>query len=230
MGGQACVFYGAAEFSRDLDLLVLADASSLNALRAAMASLDAETIAVPHLDGQFLQRGHAVHFRCRREDVKALRIDVMSKLRGSNTFVQLWSRRTTIEVEGIEIDMLSLPDLVVAKKTQRDKDWPMIRRLVEQAYFSLPRVPDENSLEFLFLELRTPELLIRLANQFPDAAQLYTLSRVPVARALEGNIEEVSAALSVEEAAERGIDRAYWKPLKLEIEQLRRSRVKHEDE
>ena len=25
MGGQACVFYGAAEFSRDLDLVVLAD-------------------------------------------------------------------------------------------------------------------------------------------------------------------------------------------------------------
>jgi hypothetical protein len=25
MGGQACVFYGAAEFSRDTDLLILAD-------------------------------------------------------------------------------------------------------------------------------------------------------------------------------------------------------------
>ena len=29
MGGQACVFYGAAEFSRDLDLFVLADATNL---------------------------------------------------------------------------------------------------------------------------------------------------------------------------------------------------------
>jgi len=25
MGGQACIFYGAAEFSRDVDLAVLAD-------------------------------------------------------------------------------------------------------------------------------------------------------------------------------------------------------------
>ena len=27
MGGQACVFYGAAEFSRDTDLAVVADAA-----------------------------------------------------------------------------------------------------------------------------------------------------------------------------------------------------------
>ena len=29
MGGQACVFYGAAEFSRDTDLLILADPANL---------------------------------------------------------------------------------------------------------------------------------------------------------------------------------------------------------
>ena len=29
MGGQACAFYGAAEFSRDLDLLVLAEEGAL---------------------------------------------------------------------------------------------------------------------------------------------------------------------------------------------------------
>ena len=32
MGGQACVFYGAAEFSRDTDLLVLADTTNLQRL------------------------------------------------------------------------------------------------------------------------------------------------------------------------------------------------------
>ena len=30
MGGQACVFYGAAEFSRDTDFAVLADAHNLS--------------------------------------------------------------------------------------------------------------------------------------------------------------------------------------------------------
>ena len=40
MGGQACVYYGAAEFSRDLDLLVLADPANLLCLRGALAELE----------------------------------------------------------------------------------------------------------------------------------------------------------------------------------------------
>ena len=47
MGGQACVFYGAAEFTRDLDLLILADSENLGRLRVALADLEAEPIAVP---------------------------------------------------------------------------------------------------------------------------------------------------------------------------------------
>jgi hypothetical protein len=33
MGGQACVFYGAAEFSRDTDFAILAEAANLARLR-----------------------------------------------------------------------------------------------------------------------------------------------------------------------------------------------------
>jgi hypothetical protein len=46
MGGQACVFYGAAEFSRDLDLLVPAGAGNLAQLESALAGLQARPIAV----------------------------------------------------------------------------------------------------------------------------------------------------------------------------------------
>jgi hypothetical protein len=35
MGGQACVLYGAAEFSRDLDLALLPDPANLDRLEAA---------------------------------------------------------------------------------------------------------------------------------------------------------------------------------------------------
>ena len=93
----------------------------------------------PPLEERHLLRGHAVHFRCRREDVAGLRIDLMSSLRGVAGFEELWARRTTIEVAGEPIDLLALEDLVRAKKTQRDKDWPMIRRLVEQSYFAHSR-------------------------------------------------------------------------------------------
>jgi hypothetical protein len=39
MGGRACVFYGAAEFSRDTDLAVLAEPENLECLRAAFKEL-----------------------------------------------------------------------------------------------------------------------------------------------------------------------------------------------
>jgi hypothetical protein len=224
MGGQACVFYGAAEFSRDLDLLVLADANSLNLLSHAMDQLEAPTIAVPRFEGQFLDRGHAIHFRCQRSDVKGLRIDVMSRLRRTDDFEQLWARRTKIEVEEVEVDMLALEDLVRAKKTQCDKDWPMIRRLVEQSYFLLPSQPNAEQLEFHLLELRTPDLLMDLAARFPEAADRAVARRPAIAPAVAGSVDEVSAALAAEEAAERAIDRAYWRPLREELESLRRAR------
>ena len=47
MGGQACVFYGAAEFSRDTDFAILAVAANLARLRRALDALQAEVIAVP---------------------------------------------------------------------------------------------------------------------------------------------------------------------------------------
>src|ERR1700757_4444047 len=60
MGGQACVFYGAAEFSRDADLLILADPENLDRLRAALKELEATRTFVPELTEEFLRRGHAV--------------------------------------------------------------------------------------------------------------------------------------------------------------------------
>ncbi|MGA2557773.1 MAG: hypothetical protein ABSG04_16005, partial [Verrucomicrobiota bacterium] len=123
VGGQACVFYGAAEFSRDADFAILAAAANLARLRKALAELQAEPIAVPPFELKFLRRGHAVHFRCRHPEAMRLRVDVMGQMRGVEPFGRLWRRRTTLQLpDGTECDLLSLPDLVRAKKTQGDKD------------------------------------------------------------------------------------------------------------
>ena len=82
MGGQACVFYGATEFSRDTDFAILADPRNLTRLRAALKDLQARVIAVPPFDVRFLRRGHAIHFRCRHPEALGMRIDVMSRMRG----------------------------------------------------------------------------------------------------------------------------------------------------
>jgi hypothetical protein len=227
MGGQACVFYGAAEFSRDLDLLILADTENLGHLYAALADLEGEPIAVPPLDAEHLAKGHAVHFRCHRADVAGLRIDLMSRYRGGPGFEDLWSRRTTIEVAGEPIDILALEDLVHAKKTQRDKDWPMISRLMERSYFgrdiSSGR-PSQNNVEFWLRELRTPELLLELAELHPDVARRLESARPAIAAALTAELDSVAFALAEEEREERRKDREYWRPLRLELEQLRHDR------
>ena len=110
MGGQACVLYGAAEFSRDLDLALLPDPANLDRLEAALAELDAEVIAVPPLSLQHLTEGLAVHFRCREPHVAGLRIDLMTHMRGVAPFEELWARRTTFEFDDETIDVMSLPD------------------------------------------------------------------------------------------------------------------------
>jgi hypothetical protein len=94
MGGQACVYYGAAEFSRDLDLLILLSPDNLDHLCAALDDLDA---------------------------------------------------------------VLGMQDLVLAKKTQRNKDWPMIQLLVEQSYFPRPKEPAAQSVDFWLRELRNAQ-------------------------------------------------------------------------
>ena len=65
-----------------------------------------------------------------------MRVDVMTKLRGVDPFPKLWARRTSVRLpDGTPCEVMALPDLVAAKKTQRDKDWPMVRRLLEAHYF-----------------------------------------------------------------------------------------------
>jgi hypothetical protein len=225
MGGQACVLYGAAEFSRDTDLLILADAGNLARLRKALAELRAEVIAVPPLQLRQLRRGHAVHFRCLDPDLLRMPVDVMSHLRGSGAFSSLWRRRTTITLpDGFSLDVLSLPDLVRAKKTQRDKDWPMLRRLLEAHYFQHRDHPTPAQIQFWMLELRSAELLIEAARRHPGVCKRAARRRPLLRLAARTDLPALEAALREEEAGEREVDRQYWQPLRTELERMRRRR------
>lgn len=222
MGGQACILYGAAEFSRDSDFLVLANQENLDHLRSVLQELQAECIAVPPFEIQYLRRGHAVHFRCQHPDVAGLRIDIMAVLRGSDPFEALWQRRQTIQLPdgAVPVPVLSLPDLVQTKKTQRDKDWPMIRRLLEADYLATV-APTPEQILFWLRECRTPEILWRLCQTYPDQATLIAAQRPAIATALSPKTEAVTVVLEQEEREERVLDAAYWKPLRQELELLR---------
>ncbi len=222
MGGQACVFYGAAEFSRDTDLLILADAENLQRLSAALQELQAGCITVPPFAAEFLERGHAIHFRCEHPDAADMRVDVMSKLREIDPFPALWERRTTLaDDDGTIYELLSLPDLVQAKKTQRSKDWPMLQRLVESHYLQHRATPTPERQRFWLLEMRTPDLLCEAAQAVPTVTRALVSKRPLLKLAEPGQLGELAEALASEERGERERDRIYWQPLKTELEQLR---------
>lgn len=227
MGGQACVLYGAAEFSRDTDLAILASPANLKRLKAALADLQASVIAVPEFEPRYLRAGHAIHFRCQDPEALGMRIDVMTKMRGVAPFARLWARRTTMElVDGLRCEVMALPDLVAAKKTQRDKDWPMVRRLIEAHYFQNRENASAAQVRFWFRELRTPELLLECAMKWPSVHRTETRKRPLLALARPGGGPKLEAALKAEEEAIRRADARYWTPLKAELERLRHRRLR----
>jgi hypothetical protein len=227
MGGQACVFYGAAEFSRDTDFAILADAANLMRLNAAMDESQATVISVPPLSPAHLLRGHAVHFRCQHPDAAGLWVDVMSKMRSVVEFAELWERRATLQgQDGTIYELMSLPDLVQAKKTQRDKDWPMIRRLIEADRAACAGTPSPQQMQFWLREGRTTALLIELAREFLREAQVLAAETRPLLQAaIQHDEKALEEGLAREEQSERIADRAYWAPLRIELEQMRRSRT-----
>ena len=155
-----------------------------------------------------------------------MRSDVMTKMRGVDPFPKLWRRRTTISVNDSTIELISLPDLVQAKKTQGDKDWPMVRRLIEVNYFANRENPTPEQLRFWFLELRTPELIIELVLS-RDGLSPQLFRKRPLLRFAQAKNETLLAdALLEEEKRERVADRQYWTLLKKELEMLRHARVR----
>jgi hypothetical protein len=173
-----------------------------------------------------LDRGHAVHYRCQAAGVEGLRIDIMTKLRDLPDFAVLWGRRTTItEADGREFHLLSVPDLVNAKKTQRLKDWPMISALVEGHYEALSGEPTAPRIDFWLRESRTEARLLELVARFPSEAASMVAARPLLALAITPDLPRLREALDAEVRAEQEKDRIYWEPLKREMEEFRRARA-----
>jgi hypothetical protein len=155
MGGQACILYGASEFSRDVDLAIYAHPDNLGRLQRALDELGASVTAVPPFAREYLERGHAVHFRCAAAE--DMRLDIMAVMRNVPDFETCRGRRTIATLDEVgEGDVLGLEDLVAAKKTRLDKDWPMIRRLVDVHYAEFANEPTDRRLAFWLRELRPP--------------------------------------------------------------------------
>ncbi|HUP19091.1 MAG TPA: hypothetical protein VM778_03960, partial [Gemmatimonadota bacterium] len=84
--------------------------------------------------------------------------------------------------------------------------------------------PSDERIGFWLQELRTPELLVECAERFPSAAETAAARRPAVRVALDGDAREVERLLADEQALEMARDRAWWEPLRRELEAFRRER------
>src|SRR6185503_7901318 len=98
-----------------------------------------------------------------------------------------------------------------------DKDWPMLRRLIEVNYFENRENPTREQIRFWFLELRTPALLIELVRSQGRIPADLCHKRPLLKLAITGNNSSLADALLAEEQREREADRQYWAPLKKEL-------------
>ena len=158
------MFCGGAEFIRDRDIAVLADTGNRTRLESALDDLQAQCIPVSPADWEFLNRGHAIHFRCLHPDALNMRLDIMTKMRGCDDFKELWKRRRTLEDESRFVYVLHGIESLVKAEKQRDRDWPMIRRLVDAHYDEFKDQANEDRVQFGLRESRILGVLLAIAT------------------------------------------------------------------
>ena len=123
------------------------------------------------------------------------------------------------------LEVMSLPDLVKAKRTQRDKDWLMIRRLIEAHYAKNQENPTTEQVRFWLQESCTASMLLALSQRYPEQGAAGAGTRPLLSLALSHDESGLVAALQAEEKQERDKDRTYWMPLRKELEEDRKSVV-----
>jgi hypothetical protein len=78
--------------------------------------------------------------------------------------------------------------------------------------------------DFWLRECRTPEILCELATLFIQEAMELQSIRPLLAAAIQQDFDQVEQTLEHERQAEMATDKAYWAPLRQELERLGRSR------
>ena len=229
IAGRACIWYGASEFTRDIDFWVSPEEGNLVRLRAALADVGARPHSLPPLERDYLLRGHGVHFMVPWGDGE-IRIDLMGNPPRVGSFDAAMREATWATVQGVRFPVVDVPRLVAMKKTQRKRDEDVIGRLVDLVYaYGEGRAEARQRLcPFLARELRDPEKLKAL-RWWPDGESCLKESRRPVAEEIlrlpadgEEDFARARALLDEEARQWQEADRRYWRVRLEELRALRR--------
>lgn len=130
ISGQACVLYGAAQFTQDLDLWIDPTRGNLRRLLAALAGLGARVHKLtPPLNVLSMRRGHGFHFLVPAGRGENLYLDLMGQPPRVGTFRAACRRSEAVESEWGTLPLVGIEDLVEIKKTNRPADYEVITSL-----------------------------------------------------------------------------------------------------
>lgn len=129
IGGQASILYGAAHFSQDLDLWIEPEAHNVRHFLDALESLRARFHKLtPPMTGAFLRRGHGFHFLVPQTG-GGVYLDALGRPPRVGGFNAAWKRSEIMRTPWGRLPVVSIPDLVELKKTNRPADYDVITRL-----------------------------------------------------------------------------------------------------
>ncbi len=233
IAGRACIFYGATEFTRDLDIWIDPDTENLTRIRQAMKHLGARQRFLPPLEQKYLLQGHAAHYMA-----GDFRIDILGRPPRVGKFSAALSIAESAVIGGVPCRIVDLANLVEMKKTQRARDYEVIQRLVDAVFEYADTHPDEQDTlgPWLAAELRTLDNLYKMSKEWGNGKIYLKQCRRPICKAVldtdtfdEKSQECLLALLEKETQELRLRDREYWRQKIREIRKVAKNKSDNRD-
>jgi hypothetical protein len=235
ISGQATVLYGATEFTEDLDIWAAPDQENLNRLAAALRRLNARVGPLtPCLTEQNARFGHGFHFLVTEPDGQSWPLDVMGQPPRVGDFDSAFSDAAVLLPSLPELKTIDPMRLVTLKKTDRDRDYSVIARLVEVVVDDwLGRgSPTSAEMRWACSEARSVAPIMQLWR-IPGFREVFDACDRPCLRVIAGvlrpdepldedRLDRFVAALDEEKRQFQRQSRAYWRPIVDHVKELRR--------
>jgi hypothetical protein len=235
ISGQATVLYGATEFTEDLDIWVAPDQENLDRLVAALRRLNARVGPLtPYLTEQNARFGHGFHFLVTEPDGQSWPLDVMGQPPRVGHFDSAFSDALALLPSLPDLKTIDPMRLVVLKKTDRDRDYSVIARLVELVVEDwLPRgMPTPAQMRWACSEARSVGPIMQLWR-VPGFREVFDACDRPCLRVIAGvlrpdepldedSLDRFVAALDEEKRQCQRDSRAYWRRIVDHLKELRR--------
>lgn len=148
------------------------------------------------------------------------------RISGANLRRETWLRSVALWMNCARLN--GFRRLVATKKTDRERDYEIIRMLAEIVFHEAEKEPRlrRRAAKWLARESRSPDHLRKIADAWPGGRTILQGVRRTAARlaAKGATAESLRDALRCEQERWMDLNREYWKPFIVELRAMRRGR------